>query len=104
MNIRDTKQFRSITPAEYVEEGTLVWIESFRNAHYEVGIDGPYIIIDGWGPSWFGSPNQNNPNTKNFVLLYSTDTGGNREITWGSFLNETFYVMTEELCTDVGTK
>ena len=104
MNLRDTKQFRPITPAEYVQEGTLIWIESFRNAYYDVEVQGPFMVIDGRGPSWFGSPNQNNPRSNSFVMLYSADTGDNRKITWGSFLNESFFVMLEETCIDVETK
>ena len=101
--LRDNPQYRSITPNEYLEEGTLVWIESFADAYYNVQVEGPFLIIDGWGPLWFGTANQNKPNGKH-VVLHSTLTGEQRQISWHSFLNETLYVLQEGLCTDVETK
>ena len=101
--LRDNPQYRSIKPTEYVEEGTLVWIESFADAYYNVQVEGPFLIIDGWGPLWFGTANQNKPDGKS-VTLYCTITGEHRQISWHSFLNETFYVIQEESCTDVDTK
>lgn len=96
--------FRSISPNEFIEEGTLVWVERFIDAHYNVEIEGPYIIEEGWGPIWFGSPNQNSPDS-DFVKLISTINGEVRKINYGSFLASTFYVMNEErLCTDVEIK
>lgn len=96
--------FRSITPNEFIEEGTLVWIERFKDAYYNVEIEGPYVIEEGWGPIWFGSPNQNSPKA-DYVKLISTINGEVRKITYGSFLASSFYVMNEErLCTDVETE
>ena len=102
--LRFNDDFRSITPNEFIEEGNLVWIERFKDAYYNVEVLGPFVIEDGWGPVWFGSPNQNSPD-QDHVRLVSTITGDIRRVTYGSFLNETFYVMNEEkLCTDVETK
>ena len=104
MQLRDNKDFRNITPTEFIPEGTLVWSERFADAYYNVAIEGPYVIEEGWGPIWFGSPNQNKPKS-DFVKLVSTITGEVWQVTYGTFLNTTFYVMNEErLCTDVDTK
>ena len=105
MLLNNNPDFRSITPNEYVEEGTLVWIERFADAYYNVEVDGPYVIDEGWGPIRFGSKNMNRNYPKKFVKLVSTITGEVREITHGHFLSETFYVMNEErLCIDVEIK
>ena len=99
MKLRDNNDFRIITPTEFIPEGTLVWSERFVDAYYNVGIEGPYVIEEGWGPVWFGSPNQNKPQC-DFVKLVSTVTGEVWEVSYGTFLNTTFYVMNEEkLCT-----
>ena len=104
MQLRDNEDFRSITPTEFLPEGTLVWSERFADAYYNVAIEGPYVIEEGWGPIWFGSPNQNKPKC-DFVKLVSTITGETWRVTYGTFLNTTFYVMNEEkLCTDVEVK
>lgn len=104
MTLRDNKDFRSITPTEFIPEGTLVWSEGIVDAYYTVGIEGPFVIEEGWGPVWFGSPNQNKPKC-DYVTLVSTITGEVWRVSYGSFLNTTFYVMNEErLCTDVETK
>ena len=104
MQLRGNEDFRSIKPTEFLPEGTLVWSERFADAYYNVAIEGPYVIEEGWGPIWFGSPNQNKPKC-DFVKLVSTITGEVWNVTYGSFLNTTFYVMNEErLCTDVDTK
>ena len=103
MNLRDNADFRSITPTEFIPEGTLVWTERFIDAYYNEQVEGPFVIEEGWGPIWFGSPNQNKPD-KDFVKLVSTITGEVRRVTYGSFLATSFYVMNEEkLCTDVET-
>ena len=102
--LRFNDDFRSISPTEFIEEGNLVWIERFSDGYYNVEVVGPFIIENGWGPVWFGSPNQNSPD-QDHVRLVSTITGNVRRVTYGSFLNETFYIMNEErLCTDVETK
>ena len=104
MELRGNDDFRSITPTEFIPEGTLVWSERFADAYYNVAIEGPYIIEEGWGPIWFGSPNQNKPKS-DFVKLVSTITGEVWHVTYGTFLNTTFYVMNEEkLCTDAEIK
>ena len=104
MNLRSNDNFRSITPTEFIPEGTLVWTERFVDAYYNEEVEGPFVIEEGWGPIWFGSPNQNKPD-KDFVKLVSTITGEVRRVTYGSFLATSFYVMNEEkLCTDVETK
>ena len=101
MQLRGNKDFRSITPNEFIPEGTLVWSERFVDAYYTIGIEGPYVIEEGWGPIWFGSPNQNKPKCES-VKLISTISGEEWHVTHGTFLNTTFYVMNEErLCTDV---
>lgn len=104
MRLNNNINFRSITPNEFIEEGTLVWIE--RNSHNnDVIVDGPYFVEGGWGPIWFGSPNGNKRNSDNKVKLVSTITGLVEDVTWGSFLFTTYYVMNEEkLCIDVETK
>lgn len=103
-SLRDNEDFRSITPTEFIPEGTLVWSERFADAYYNVAVEGPYVIEEGWGPIWFGSPNQNKPKS-DFVTLISTINGEVWKVTYGTFLNTTFYVMNEErLCTDVETK
>ena len=97
--------FRSISPNEFIEEGNLVWIERFKDAYYNIEIEGPFVIEEGWGPVWFGPKNMNKPRPKGFVKLVSTVNGEVRHVTHGHFLSETFYIMNEEkLCTDVGTK
>ena len=103
--LRHNSDFRSISPQEYIEGGNLVWIERFIDAYYTVEVLGPYVILEGWGPAWFGPKNMNNPRPRKYVRIMSTITGDVRDITHGHFLNETFYVMNEEkLCTDVETK
>ena len=103
-DLKHNDDFRSISPNEFIEEGNLVWIERFKDAYYNVEVVGPFVIEDGWGPVWFGSPNQNSPD-QDHVRLVSTITGATRRVTYGSFLNETFYVMNEEkLCTDADPK
>ena len=97
--------FRYITANEYIEEGTLVWIERFKDAYYNVEVLGPFIIEEGWGPVWFGPKNQNNPTTREYVKIVCTITGVTHYVTHGNFLNECYYVMNEEkLCTDAETK
>ena len=104
MTLRNNKDFRSITPNEYISEGNLVWIERFKDAYYNIEVEGPFVIVEGWGPLWFGSPNQNSPRPKEYVKLVSTITGESRRVTHGHFLSETYYIMNEErLCTDVET-
>ena len=104
MTLRDNQDFRSITPTEFLPEGTFVWSERFADAYYTVAFEGPFVIKEGWGPIWFGSPNQNKPKC-DFVTLVSTINGEVWRVSYGSFLNTTFYVMNEErLCTDVETK
>lgn len=104
MKLHGNPSFRSVTPNEFVPEGTLVWCE--RNRHNnEPIIEGPFVIEEGWGPIWFGPPNGNKRHSNNKVKLISTITGGVEDVTWGSFLFTTYYVMNEEkLCTDVETK
>ena len=102
--LNKNKDFRSISPNEYIEEGTLVWIE--RNGHYQgVTFMGPYILEEGWGPLWFGSPNENKPKSKSCVKLVDTVTGDIDIVTWRSFLFTTYYVLNEEkTCIDAETK
>lgn len=97
-----SKDFRSISPNEYIEENTLVWVE--RNDHFNGEIiEGPFVIESGWGPLWFGPPNEKKP--KSSVKLISTVSNDEEIVTWRSFLFTTYYVMDEEkLCTDVETK
>lgn len=104
MQLNNNPDFRSISPNEFVEGGTLVWSE--RSSHNnEPIIEGPHVILEGWGPIWFGSPNGNKRNSDNRVRLVSTVTGAVEDVTWGSFLFTTYYVMNEEkLCIDVATK
>ena len=105
MSLRENKNFRSITPNEYIKENTLVWIERFKDSFYNVEVEGPYVIDGGWGPSWFGSKNTNNLRPKDFVTLISTVTGECRRVTHRNFLAETYYVINEEmLCIDVETE
>ena len=102
--LRFNNDFRTISPQEYVEEGTLVWIERFRNAYYDVEVKGPFIIEEGWGPVWFGPKNQNNPIAKEYVKLVSTINGEVEYVTHGSFSHQSFYVINEEkLCTNAET-
>ena len=101
-SLRDNEDFRSITPNEYIPKGNLVWIERFIDVNYNIEIDGPYVIKEGWGPDWFGPKNMNNPRPDKVVRLVSTITGESRRVTHGHFLSETFYVMNEaRLCTDM---
>ena len=102
--LRNNKDFRSITPNEFVPEGTLVWLER-NNVRNDTIVEGPFIIEEGWGPIWFGSPNGNKRQSKDRVKILSTVTGSVEDVTWGSFLFTTYYVMNEEkLCTDVETQ
>lgn len=104
MKLHNTQDFRSISPNEYIEEGTLVWLH--RNDHFngEVVL-GPYVIEDGWGPIWFGSPNENKPSSTSGVKISSTISRDTEIVTWRSFLFTTYYVMNEEkLCIDAETK
>ena len=102
--LRGNNDFRSISPNEFIEEGNLVWIERFCDAYYNTEVEGPFVIQEGWGPIWFGSPNQNSPD-KDYVRLVSTITGETRRVTYSSFLAASFYVMNEEkLCIDVETQ
>ena len=97
------KDFRSISPNEYIEAGTLVWIE--KNTHTnETIVEGPYVIEEGWGPIYFGEKNKRTPRGS-YVKLVSTITGEVDHVSQGCFLFSTYYVMNEErLCTDVETK
>ena len=102
MKLNGNPDFRSISPNEFVPEGTLVWCER-NNYSNETIIEGPFVIEEGWGPIWFGSPNQNSPDGE-CVLLVSTITGRVSRVYWSSFLAATYYVMNEEkLCTDAET-
>ena len=104
MFLKNNLDFRSVTPTEFLPEDTLVWSERFVDAYYNTAIEGPFIVEEGWGPVWFGSPNQNKPDS-NYVSLVSTITGEVWQVTYGTFLNTTFYVMNEErLCIDVERK
>lgn len=104
MRIHKNPDFRSISPNEFIPEGTLVWIE-LNNLQNETFVEGPFVIEDGWGPIWFGSPNQNKMPNKEGVKLVSTITGDVTFVTWSSFLFSTYYVMNEErLCTDAEIK
>ena len=104
MKLTGNENFRSITPNEFVPEGTLVWSERNRYDNEPV-VEGPYVIEEGWGPIWFGSPNGNKSDSNNCVRIVSTVTGYVENITWASFLFTTYYVINEEkLCTDVETK
>ena len=104
MQLNNNPDFRSISPNEFIEEGTLVWTEMSRHNNDTV-IEGPHVIQEGWGPIWFGPPNGNKMETTSNVKLISTVTGIEEIVTWGSFLFTTYYVMNEErLCTDAETK
>ena len=104
MQLNNNPNFRSITPNEFIEEGTLVWTERNRHNNSSV-VQGPYIVEQGWGPLWFGDASRNKSNQHNKVRLMSTHTGFVEEVTWGSFLFTTYYVMTEEkLCIDAEIK
>jgi len=101
--LHKNKDFRSISPNECLPEGTLVWTERSQHNNEPI-VEGPYVIEEGWGPIWFGSPNGNKRNSRNRVKLVSTITGFVEDVTWASFLFTTYYVMNEErLCTDVET-
>jgi len=103
-SLRYNEDFRSITPNEYIEEDTLLWVEREVDAYYNVEVEGPFVIQNGWGPIWFGPKNCNNPQPKGYVQIVSTITGESRRVTHGNFLFETYYVMNEErLCTDAET-
>tara|TARA_R110001599_G_scaffold234783_1_gene433964 strand:- start:161 stop:499 length:339 start_codon:yes stop_codon:yes gene_type:complete len=99
-----SKDFRSISPNEYIEENTLVWVQ--RNDHFnEEIVEGPFVIESGWGPLWFGSPNENKPKSKSGVKLISTVSNDEEIVTWRSFLFTTYYVINEgKLCIDVEMK
>ena len=99
--LHKNKDFRSISPNEFVPAGTLVWTEISSHGNEPI-VEGPYVIEEGWGPIWFGSPNGNSREAKYRVKLVSTITGDVENVTWGCFLFTTYYVMNEErLCTDV---
>ena len=101
----NNKDFRNISPNEYIEEGTLVWTERNTLRTGEIVVAGPYVVENGWGPIFFGSPNENKPQTNSKVKLICTNTGDIESVSWRSFLFTTFYVINEErLCTDVETK
>ena len=103
MRLMGNKDFRSITPTEFIPEGTLVWSE--REGANATVVEGPFVIEEGWGPIWFGSPNGNKRTPKEKVRIVSTITGDVEDVTWGSFLFTTYYVMNEErLCTDAEMK
>ena len=71
--------FRYISPNEYIEEGTLVWIERFKDAYYNVEVLGPFVIEEGWGPVWFGPKNItaliNTPKAQNATISFITMYG-----------------------------
>ena len=108
MRLHSNPDFRSISPNESVKKGTLVWLERTESCPVGTGflhkVQGPFVITDGWGPSWFGSTKSNNP-SKDYVKLVSTNTGYEHYVTFGSFLYETYYIIDEEkLCIDAETK
>ena len=104
MKLRKNIKFRSISPNEYVKKGGLVWIETTDRITMDSIVNGPYFIVEGWGPAWFGSPNQNKKE-RGFALLCSTDKAYDHYVTHESFLNNTYYTINEETqCTDVETK
>ena len=104
MKLRNNANFRSISPNEYIQGGNLVWVETTDIITMDPKIEGPYFITEGWGPEWFGSPNQNSKEC-GFVLLQSAETRYDHYVTHRSFLNNTYYIMNEEkLCIDAETK
>ena len=104
MQLKGNQDFRSITPTEYIPEGNLVWVEQNHEVYFDIEVEGPFVIEEGWGPIWFGTANQNKPD-QDYVKLVSTVTGEIRRVTYGSFLHQTFYIINEEkLCTDAEIK
>ena len=105
MKLMSNKDFRSITPNEFVEKGTLVWMERTMLRTGEPYVIGPYVLESDWGPIYFGHANQNNPKIKSKVKLLSTIDGDVEFVSHRSFLFTTYYIINEEkLCTDVETK
>ena len=86
-------KFRSLSPNEYIEEGTLIWMERNSNVNNAPIFTGPYILESGWGPVWFGSPNENKPESKSRVKLIDTINGDINVVTWRSFLFTTYYII-----------
>ena len=97
--------FRYLSPNEHAEAGTLVWIERFKDAYYNVEVVGPFVIQEGWGPQWFGDKNEIKGASKKRVSIGCTHTGRTYRVTHANFLNECYYVINEEkVCIDVETK
>ena len=104
MKFRGNKDFRSITPNEFITKGTLVWMERTMLRTGEPYIIGPYVLESDWSPDLFGPANQSTK-TKSKVKLLSTIDGDVEFVSWRSFLFTTYFVMNEEkLCIDVETR
>ena len=95
MRLHNNVNFRSISPNEYIQEGNLVWVETTDPVTMAPKVEGPYFVTKGWGPEWFGSPNQNSKDC-GFVLLQSAETNYDHYVTHRSFLNNTYYTINEE--------
>lgn len=88
--------FRSISPNEYIEPLTLVWIESTEPCTTRGVITlqkGPYVILEGWGPDWFGSIGTSSGSSMSSVELLCTETGLSHYVTHRSFLFESYYII-----------
>ena len=47
--LRFNEDFRTISPNEYVQEGTLVWVERFSDEYYNVEVEGPLLSKEDGG-------------------------------------------------------
>ena len=107
MSLRENKNFRSITPNEWIQKGQLIWIEKTEVCNiqgYVTTVEGPFICAEGWGPMFFGHPSRNNPD-RDYVNLISTINGEEHRVAYGSFLYQTYYIINEEeSCIDAETK
>ena len=98
MRLMGNSNFVTIDHTDWLEENQLIWIERTDSCPiqgYITKVKGPFVVINGWGPMFFGHPSRNNPD-KHYVKLICTNTGEERRVTYGSFLHETYYVISED--------
>lgn len=84
MKLHGNKFFKSVSPNEFVEKGTLIWTETtnVRNKHV---CEGPFFLLKDWNLEAFES--------KKSLSLLSIESGVVFFVNSYSFLFTTFYIL-----------